>query len=180
VSPPEVPSDLGERVRTAPRNVYEGPAFRQQSPRHDPLSGEGARIVGGRFNPPQSFAVLYLCTTRACAVAEYRRFAGRHPIGPGAFLPRALYQYDVALSSVLDVSDDAVFVHLGLEPAHLVDEDRTMTQHLGAVAQHAGYQAVRSPSATGIDDVLAVFVDNLAEGRLEPRLSEHWESLADL
>jgi RES domain-containing protein len=180
VSRPEVPSDLGERIRTAPRNVYEGPAFRQQSPRHDPLSGEGARIVGGRFNPPQSFAVLYLCTTRSCAVAEYRRFAGRHPIGPGAFLPRTLYRYDVTLTSVLDTTDVAVLAHLELEVAQLVDDDRTMTQHLGEAAFGVGYQAVLSPSATGVDTVLAVFVDNLADGRLQPRIAEHWQTLTDL
>jgi RES domain-containing protein len=107
-----MPRDLAECISTAARRPYEGSAFRQQSPRHDPLSGDGARILGGRFNPPESFPVLYLCTTRACAVAEAIR---------------------------------------------------------------------ETPSdRTGVDAVLAVFTDNLRSGRLEPRIAERWESLADL
>jgi RES domain-containing protein len=69
--------DLGERVSCAPRRAFKGDGYRQQSPRYEPLSGEGARLQGGRFNPPNSFSVLHLCTTRACAVAEFRR----SPIG---------------------------------------------------------------------------------------------------
>ena len=175
-----MPSDLAERISTAPRRRYEGFAFRQQSPRHDPLSGEGARIMGGRFNPPESFPVLYLCTTRGCAVAEFRRFASRHPIGAEGFLPRVLYEYDVAFASVLDLTDAQVLADFELEPEHLVDDDRALTQQLGELAHQFGYQALLRESATGVDAVLAVFTDNLRSGRLEPRIAERWETLADL
>ena len=46
----------------------------------DPLSGGGARLFGGRFNPPQSFAVVYLCTTPACAAAELTRQANQQEL----------------------------------------------------------------------------------------------------
>jgi RES domain-containing protein len=175
-----MPRDLAELVSTTPRRAYEGAAFRQQSPRHDPLSGDGARILGGRFNPPESFPVLYLCTTRACAVAEFRRFAGRHPIGPEAFLPRVLYEYTVALTSVLDLTDAQMLSAFEVDVAHLVEDDRALTQQLGALAHQFGYQALLSASATGVDTVLAVFTDNLRAGRLEPRIAERWENLTDL
>lgn len=38
--------------------------YRNQAPGFDPRSGEGARRFGGRFTPPNSFPVIYLCTTR--------------------------------------------------------------------------------------------------------------------
>lgn len=52
-------------VTTAPRTTLTITAYRNQSPRHDPRRGEGARIHGGRFNPPGSFPTPYLCDTRA-------------------------------------------------------------------------------------------------------------------
>jgi RES domain-containing protein len=175
-----MPGDLAERVSTAPRRQFEGSAFRHQSPRHDPLSGEGARLAGGRFNPPESLPVLYLCTTRACAVAEFRRFGNRHPIGPEGFLPRVLIEYHVALASVLDLTDAATLDHLELEAGHLVDDDRALTQQLGELTHQFGYQALCSPSATGVDAVLAVFADNLRTGRIDPELAERWETTEDL
>lgn len=144
------------------------------------MSGEGARLAGGRFNPPESFPVLYLCTSRACAVAEFRRFANRHPIGPEGFLPRVLVEYHVALASVLDLSDAQTLGHLDVQAAHLIDDDRVLTQQIGELTHQFGYQGLRSPSATGVDLVLAVFTDNLRTGRLEPELAERWETLEDL
>lgn len=175
-----MPGDLAERVSTAPRRQYDGSAFRHQSPRHDPLSGEGARLAGGRFNPPESFPVLYLCTTRACAVAEFRRFASRHPIGLEGFLPRVLYEYRLEFASVLDLTDAETLKHLDLDPEHLVEDDRVLTRQVGELSHQFGYQALRSPSATGVDLVLAVFTDNLRAGRLDPELAERWETAADL
>jgi RES domain-containing protein len=72
--------DLAVAISTAQRRAYSGICYRQQSPKYDPLSGEGARMQGGRFNPPNSFPVLYLCSTAGCAAAEFMRFATDHPI----------------------------------------------------------------------------------------------------
>lgn len=43
---------------------YRGEAFRHLARRWHPLSGGGARIQGGRWNPPESFATLYLALQR--------------------------------------------------------------------------------------------------------------------
>jgi hypothetical protein len=71
---------------------------KQQAPTYDPLSGEGARIHGGRINPPDGFPFLCLCSTPACAAGEFVRTAQQHPLGSAAFLPRVLYRYDVRLT----------------------------------------------------------------------------------
>ena len=42
--------------------------------------------------------------------------------------------------------------------------DWTACQELGDVAQALGIQAIEGPSATGVDEVLAVFVQNLGAG----------------
>ncbi len=48
---------------------YRGEAYRHLAPRWHPLSGGGARIQGGRWNPPESFATLYLALERPTAAA---------------------------------------------------------------------------------------------------------------
>jgi RES domain-containing protein len=58
------------RVAATPLSPFANQGWRQLSRGYDPLSGEGARINGGRFNPPGSFPVLYVCQSRKCAVAE--------------------------------------------------------------------------------------------------------------
>jgi RES domain-containing protein len=117
--------DLVDRISTAPRSSLSGPGYRQLAPKYDPLSGEGARIHGGRFNAPESFPVLYLCSTPGCAAAEFMRYTEQHPLGPTGFVPRALYRYNVSLTSVLDLADDQTLEHLGVESAQLVDDKRS-------------------------------------------------------
>jgi hypothetical protein len=53
-------------------------------------------------------------------------------------------------------------------------------QELGSLSHALGVQAIRSPSATGVDDVLAVFLQNLGLGTLEPELAEQWGSADEL
>lgn len=175
-----MPVDLTDRISTAGRSAFSGAGYRQLAPKYEALSGEGARIHGGRFNAPESFPVLYLCSTPACAAAEFLRFAEQQPIGPTGFLPRALFRYDVALTSVLDLTNDATLVHLGVRSGELVDDDRTLTHHLGEIAHQFGYQAIFNASATGVDAVLAVFIENLHSGRPDYELEAMWKILDDI
>jgi RES domain-containing protein len=43
---------MAGRLAAAPLTPFIGQGFRHVAPRHDALSGEGARLHGGRFNPP--------------------------------------------------------------------------------------------------------------------------------
>lgn len=173
-------ADLVELVSTAPRRALDHIGFRQQSPAYDPLSGEGARMHGGRFNPPNSFPVLYLCSTTGCAAAEFTRFASNHPIGLSGFLPRMLWRYEIRLTNVLDLTEAETLDHLDLAASELVDEDRTVTHQLGEVAHQFGYQAIRTASAAGVDDVIAVFIENLRSGVLSPSVDATWNEVADI
>lgn len=172
--------DLVDRISNAPRRAFVGDAFRQQAPHFDPLSGEGARLHGGRFNPPESFPVLYLCSTPGCAAAEFLRSTERHPLGPSGFLPRSLYRYDINLNAVLDLTHDATLVHLGTPLESLIEEDRALTHSIGEIAHQFGYQAVLNASATGVDAVLAVLIENLRSGVVAPHLESEWASVDDL
>lgn len=170
-----------EHVATAPQIAYRDEAFRHMAARwDDPLSGEGARIHGGRFNPPDSFPVLYLCTTRSCSAAELRYRGERLVIGVEGLLPRALHRYEVSLDRVLDLTSRETLEHLGVTNAQIVGMDLGIPSQIGEAAHAIGSQAIRAPSATGVDEVLAVFPELLGSGQLRAELVERWESMEDL
>ena len=164
----------------APRRAVTGRGWRQIAPHYDPSSGEGARLHGGRFNPPDSFPVLYVCLSRECAVAELVRQGRRTVIGVEGLLPRALYRYEVELQAVLDLTDPDTLDHLGTRVDEFVGEDLGAPRTLGESAHAAGFHAIRCPSATGVGDVLAAFPDLVGLGRLEPHHAEDWTRLEDL
>lgn len=138
-------------IASAPRVSYEGTAFRHLAAEWDPLSGEGARINGGRFNAPDSFSVLYLCT-----------------------------RYEVILDRVLDLTSEATLELLGVTAAQVVGADLSLPRQIGEAAYASGDEAIRAPSATGTDDVLAVFPELIEADSLLPELLERWETTADL
>ncbi|MEX1163944.1 MAG: RES family NAD+ phosphorylase [Nitriliruptor sp.] len=168
------------RIATAPRVAHVATAFRNQSPRYDPRSGEGARINGGRFNPPGSFPALYLCETRPCVVAELTRQGTRHVVGVEGLLPRVLYRYELDLHRVLDLTDAATRTHLCITKDELVADDWRVCQQLGTEAHAVGDQGIRTYSATGVDTVLVVFPELLGGSLIEAELVERWDDLADL
>lgn len=170
-----------EQIATAPHVAYAGDAFRHMAARwDDPLSAEGARIRGGRFNPPDSFPVLYLCTTRPCTVAELRHLGRRQTVGVEGLLPRLLYRYETSLHRVLDLTSETTLEHLGITEQQVTGSDLTIPRQIGESAHATGSQAIKAPSATGVDQVIAVFAESLGSGRLLPELLERWESTDDL
>lgn len=154
--------------------------FRSQAPGFDARSGEGARRFGGRFNPPRSFPVIYLCLTPACAVAELTRQAERQGFQVDDFLPRELWSLQTSLDSVIDLTDDAALRSAGLATADLVRPDHALTRQIGEAAHERGIQAIKSLSAAGVDAVLAVFPQNLGASTIEVELVEVWQTITDL
>ncbi len=86
------------RLSAAPLTRFATPGSRHLAPRYDPLSGEGARLCGGRFNPPGGFPALYICQSRTCAIAELKRLGERQAIGVDGLLPTVLYRYEIELA----------------------------------------------------------------------------------
>lgn len=168
------------RLGTAPRRALHTLAFRNQPPRYDSRAGEGARINGGRFNPPNSFPVLYLCETRPCVIAELSRQGSRHVVGIDGLLPRVLYRYEFNLDRVLDLTDPATRDHIGVAEQDLIRDDWSLCQQIGTHAHDNGDQAVRVPSATGVDNVLAVFPELIGASLLDVVLAERWDSTGDV
>ena len=168
-------------VARAPAKGLSVVGFRNQAIEfNSPLSGEGARLFGGRFNPPRSFAVIYLCTTPACAAAELTRQAHQQGLDTADLLPRRLWRVEGRLTRVLDLTDEAVLGVVGVQRDDLLHDDFRITRKIGEAAYQAYFQAVLSPSATGIDQVLAVFSDNLVGAVLTTATVVEWNEPNDL
>jgi RES domain-containing protein len=113
-------------------------------------------------------------------VAELRRLGERQAIGVEGLLPRRLYRYEMALDQVLDLTSEEIRASVGIGLEVLTGGDWTTCQELGAVAHALGVTGINSPSATGVGDVLVVFLQNVGLGLLEPQLVEEWHSVDEL
>jgi RES domain-containing protein len=168
-------------VASLPRVSYRGHAFRHLSPHFDPRSGEGAKRQGGRFNPPGSFATLYLAPTLATVAAELFRLAERHFIGAEALLPRDVYMYSLDLQDVIDLTDQESEKLLGVDRHQLTDTNRDLTHFLGDSAFSLGTQAIVSYSAADKNGlVIAVFPENLRGCDLRPELVDSWTTIGQI
>jgi RES domain-containing protein len=66
--------------------------------------GAGARTTGGRWNPPNSFATLYLGLSVDVVAAEFHRMAERAGRSPSDFMPRHLIEYEIELNELVDLT----------------------------------------------------------------------------
>ena len=88
-----------------------------------------------------------------------------------------LYRYQISLDRVFDLTNDEIRAQIGIGRDVLTGPDWTACQELGSTLHALGAQGISSPSATGVGEVLAVFVQHIGLGRLEPDLVEEWHSL---
>jgi hypothetical protein len=143
-----------------------GPYLRVADPAWaDPLDGRFAADRGGRWNPPESFPVVYLCGSIEVARANvYRRLAGQ-PYGPEDLLPESgplLVRARVPDDRYLNAVTDAGLRDLGLPLTYPLDSRRRPVpwrrcQPIGMRAWEAGLPGVAARSARAEGEELAYF-----------------------
>lgn len=155
---------------------WSGVAYRSASVRYanrdDFLTGAGARILGARWNSPESFATVYLSLTPETATTEALAHHRHFGLPVETALPRVLASVRVSLQRVLDLTDVRARRSLGVGRGTLLDEDwrganaggtEAITQALGRLAWEAEWEALLVPSAAQPGGTnLIVFPGNLS------------------
>lgn len=171
-----IDENLVARVDELETVPFRGVAFRHVSPGTDPRSGTGARIHGGRWNPPDSFQTVYLGLDVATASAEFHRAAARQGLRPEDFVPRELHTFEVSLSAVIDLRKESELSRVALTLRDIERTDPRACQLVGEAAQYLGAEGLLAPSATGVGSVLVVFLGRLrADSIVESRGYDRWE-----
>lgn len=95
---------------------YQGLLYRALNPvwARDPMSGEGARRYGGRFNP-KGMPALYTSLSIMTALREANQI--------GTLQPTTLVAYQADLHRVFDTGDPDQLRDLGLQAADLAADD---------------------------------------------------------
>ena len=122
--------------------------------------------TGGRFNPPGEFGVLYVSLDPETPFRELRRQAAKAGLEVVDLLPRTLFAAEARLERVLDLACAGTGLPTDYRIAEqsLRSDDWTACQDVARRSRHAGYEAIRFPSATGSGENLAIFLDRLGPG----------------
>jgi RES domain-containing protein len=119
-------------------------------------------VRGARWNP-SGVAAIYAGAARATALAEADHMIEMQPVRPRA--KRTMWQLDVNLARVADLTDPALLERLGLTAADLASVDFTECQRVGAAIASAGFEAMLVPSARAEGVNLVLFANALESGR---------------
>jgi RES domain-containing protein len=92
--------------------AFRGTLYRACDPNYantrDLLTGEGSRKVGGRWNGPGTFAMVYLAQSIEGSIAETLGLPGVFGFDPAERLPLTLVAVETQLEAVLDFTDARV------------------------------------------------------------------------
>jgi RES domain-containing protein len=161
--------DVVERVNDLGSQPWSGTTFRYTSHGREPLSGAGARLTGGRWNPKGVFPTIYLAQPRAACIGEFGRMAAANGMDPLAMLARPfdLHTVEVNGLTILDLREEKALRHVGLAPEDISDDDWTACQTVGHAAYFLEMSGIVAPSATGVGLVIAAFETRLRPGQLD-------------
>ncbi len=164
--------DLVDRVNELGPTAWTGTAYRHTAVGRDPLSGEGARMNGARWNPPGR-PTIYMAQPEKSCMAELARSAERGGFPLHALLSRGreLHTMEVRELPVLDLTSAEALDHVGLTLEDLQDDDWTACQAVGEAAHFLAMAGVTATSATGVGLVVAAFEDRVKAGQLARRLT---------
>jgi RES domain-containing protein len=126
---------------------FVGVAYRAHNPRWSfrPVSGEGAAIHGGRFNP-KGLPALYLSIDPLTAIKEANQGFARK------FEPYVLCSYDVDCDDIVDLGDEAGRRAAGVDAAVL---SAGWFAHIAAGTQPPQWKLVDELRSCGVAGALA-------------------------
>jgi RES domain-containing protein len=128
-------------------------------PRYDLLGTRGARLHGGRWNPP-GVAVLYASTEPVTVRAEWLRNTERRGLPESAAYPLRLGLLSLRARTI-DLRARGALSSLEVEEPPTILTPLATTRAVGAAAEKEGVEALLVQSVTGVGSNLVILVGNL-------------------
>jgi len=165
---PPLDEEVVQRVNDLGSSLWSGDGHRHTSAGRDPLSGVGARLNGGRWNPRDLCSTVYLAQPLRACLAELDRLAEAGGTTPAQLLraSRTLHKIQVRDAPLLDLREESSLAYVGLSMDDVRDDDWTACQTVGHAAYFLEMAGVVAPSATGEGLVVAVFETRVAPEQL--------------
>lgn len=149
----------------------------------DLLTGAGAKIHGGRWNPPGLFCAVYGSLAHHAALAETVGTYGQYKIPLEQRLPLVLVGIKFQLQRVLDLTDGKIRQHLGVSEERMLEADwqtaqanngEGLTQGLGRLTWEGKIEALLVSSARFKKEKnLVIFPDQLSKPSLLKIVNPH-------
>lgn len=149
-----------DRLQAIDPETWEGIAARHMFAGYPP-DRENTR--GARWNPPGT-AAIYLGTTRDGALAEAEHHLSLQVPRPRT--RRTMYEVEVTLSSVLDLTGKDVLADLGIDRGALIDPGMAVCQEVGGAAAWLEHDGILVPSARSPAVNLVVYPANREPGAM--------------
>ena len=184
---PTLDEDLVQHVNDLGASRWSGTAYRHTASNRDPMSGAGAKIFGGRWNPTE-VGTVYLAIPVTTCLAELDRQAGSQNVTTADLLRapkgRTLHTIAVRELDVLDLREQAARSRVGLDIDDISNDDWAACQAVGQCAYFLQYGGVLAPSASGSGLVLAAFESRVNPGQLhleesEPLTKARYDALSE-
>lgn len=121
--------------------TYEGTIYRSVDSRYDPLEMSQYTINSNHRYTESGVLGLYFSSGEKIVKAEL----GNYDVFD--FSNRTMYQYDVRLTNMLDVSNPSVRSQLNISLESIIGESYDVTHAIGRYAYSNGYNEIIAPSA---------------------------------
>ncbi|SIN53623.1 Uncharacterized conserved protein [Mycobacteroides abscessus subsp. abscessus] len=166
--------NLVQRIDARGTVQWSGTCARYTAAHRDPLSGEGARRFGGRWNPPLLFSAIYLADSAQACMVEVERAAQASSTTAEQLLEASyrLHTIEAINLAVLDLTTPEAREAVGLEDDDIFGDDWAACQAVGHAAWFLHVQGVLVPAAGGVGLVITAYEQRTRPGQLHVSNSE--------
>lgn len=155
---------------------WKGDVYRLAHPKYadsaDFISGAGATLNGGRWNPPDGSPTLYASSSPELASEETFALARKLGFAPRDLLPRVIRAIRVRVSRLVDMTDGDIRRSLMVSEQRMLDTNwrkanargnEALTQAIGRAAAEAGLEGLIVASSVRPKEFnLVIFLGNLS------------------